>query len=967
MDINVIDFLKDIKHFEYYFSNRNLILGLMIVGFVILSVCLAEEIKQEIKSEECKESFIKILISVLISVIVGTGLNAAGMEIVFSIDHMPILLFSAAVIITTIIQGIECFRFYKNYGEIIKRANRIYIGITECTIFLLAVMGRLETIELLTAVAECLTMEVLNIFWKNYTYTEKNSKIDKQNQTVDIPIAKKEDLFESRKQQLNQVCRELERFDTEPFAVAVSGKWGTGKTSFVNVLKENLKNAEFINVRCGIEYNAKSVLTDISTQMQKIYAQNHIYTGKNNIIEKYFEKIGEAVEISGYEQASAIINKFQIKDDESYWEHKETMNKELKMFYELTQKRIYFIVDDMDRIINEKEREFLFQILRESIGLEYSVTLFSVDYDKLISEQMSREFLEKYINFQFKLCDVTFKEIISEYGQQFFGEAFWEDKSEYIKKEGKKAAQDIIENGIEIYDNIQDKMKEIEERGKNRGNGMKLWDDKQNPRKELEEKEKEDRKKYLDVLKKAGHRLQSRMKNPRKVKRYLSDIRTKLEVLDDVWFQNVECEKNEYSNGPWVKTIFEVAFLKTFLDEEYVKLSKVEGVEYLEKDSQDEYIIKMVISAVRDNITENETGRKIVNNIIYELYALNPNINKSERQKLLEEIDKSKIQEENILLYTEVGLDFERINQVVDYMANHSFKNRKHKCEAIIKIISILERRYSIDFEKSCEISKKIKKVIDDSMSTGYFGLEEKEKIEKCIQHFEGQLIYGRTSMIRTLLELLYHTDLQKNFQNMDSIDRLYAEILGINQLYPLPGFVKEDTKLKTLICYFSEVKKSFGNSKFQYAEKEIMYFLNPIIEMLEILKIWFQPQEENAVKENFRYYDSVNIEMRSKILKSSENLDQWLKNLEEYIAKNPENIEAGNAFIELVMEVEDNFKENNVDYIGIRKDELVKKLRAAYDFLQEKFPMEDEFGDRWKFCKIRLLRLEFADEQKKE
>lgn len=233
MDINVIDFLKDIKHFEYYFSNRNLILGLMIVGFVILSVCLTEEIKQEIKNEEWKESLIKTLISVLIIVMVGTGLNAAGMEIVFSVDHMPILLFSAAVIITTILQGIECFRFYKNYGEIIKRANRIYIGITECTIFLLAVMGRLETIELLTAVAGCLTMEVLNIFWENYTYTEKTSKIDKQNQTVDIPITKKENLFESRKQQLSQVCRKLERLDTEPFAVAVSGKWGTGKTSLV--------------------------------------------------------------------------------------------------------------------------------------------------------------------------------------------------------------------------------------------------------------------------------------------------------------------------------------------------------------------------------------------------------------------------------------------------------------------------------------------------------------------------------------------------------------------------------------------------------------------------------------------------------------------------------------------------------------------------------------------------------------
>lgn len=50
MDINVIDFFKDIKHFEYYFSNRNLILGLMIVGFVILSVCLAEEIVNDFMS-----------------------------------------------------------------------------------------------------------------------------------------------------------------------------------------------------------------------------------------------------------------------------------------------------------------------------------------------------------------------------------------------------------------------------------------------------------------------------------------------------------------------------------------------------------------------------------------------------------------------------------------------------------------------------------------------------------------------------------------------------------------------------------------------------------------------------------------------------------------------------------------------------------------------------------------------------
>lgn len=43
---------------------------------------------------------------------------------------------------------------------------------------------------------------------------------------------------------------------------------------------------------------------------------------------------------------------------------------------------------------------------------------------------------------------------------------------------------------------------------------------------------------HLEYLLDVEARLQSRMKNPRKVKRYLADIQSKLTIVDLVWFQD---------------------------------------------------------------------------------------------------------------------------------------------------------------------------------------------------------------------------------------------------------------------------------------------------------------------------------------------------------------------------------------------------------------------------------------------
>lgn len=310
MDKDVIKILENQKLFNWYFDNRNYVLLLGILLSIVISVYLSRRILREVEKIDYKGIYGKALAHTAIAIIIGTGLNAAGMEFKFAVNHMPMLLFSGAVLLTAGIQIIECTRYSKNYTEVIKRANIIFIGIIECVVLLLAVMGRLEVIELMAAVIGYITFKTSNDFIDSCVKVPLKYAANIDLLTEDYPVSRMEDLFESRKRQLDNLCKELEQSREEPFAVAISGKWGSGKTSFVNALKEKLGQAEFVNVECSIEYDVKAALNDLASQIQDIFKRNNVYIGTNSVIDKYFKKIGEFVDDAGYSGMAKIIDKF---------------------------------------------------------------------------------------------------------------------------------------------------------------------------------------------------------------------------------------------------------------------------------------------------------------------------------------------------------------------------------------------------------------------------------------------------------------------------------------------------------------------------------------------------------------------------------------------------------------------------------------------------------------------------------
>ena len=92
------------------------------------------------------------------------------MELKLKLKHMPILLFFYCSILLFFIQWIEFVQYKNTRKKIIKITFNIYIKIVECTLLILTLMNRLESIELVVAVLSIIVMR----FFDSVLDDEKN-------------------------------------------------------------------------------------------------------------------------------------------------------------------------------------------------------------------------------------------------------------------------------------------------------------------------------------------------------------------------------------------------------------------------------------------------------------------------------------------------------------------------------------------------------------------------------------------------------------------------------------------------------------------------------------------------------------------------------------------------------------------------------------------------------------------------
>lgn len=447
MKENLLEFLNLKKWFGIYYDNGTEILTVLCV--VIIGIALVVYLKNKIKRKGLIKRIVQYMAVLFSTVTIGLILQFSGVTLSFSVTYMPLFIFSLGVIVILLSFIGDLFLFKCSRLKLVVRMNKYLLMLIWGEVLILVIMNKLDMIELLTAICYTSCLGIISE-GVEVNIDEKQKQLNAQcDNSWILPINSEDDLFLSRSRQLDNFCQVMNKIDDEPYAVMLSGEWGSGKSSFINVFRKKKTNAEYVLVEGGFKAKTGEMLDDIGKQISSIFERNGILLKGNDFVRSYFQKVAQMLEGTGNEFVANIIKECFTEDDLDYNERKQKLNKELEMFYYLTGKKIFIIVDNLDRLV-PMEREKIFEIIRESVMLKNCVTVFLADYDAFQTELLNKDFMEKYINYCIKLVPLEFADIYFQARSKFVTEEFEQGKDETTCDISRKLRSDLITliNGI---------------------------------------------------------------------------------------------------------------------------------------------------------------------------------------------------------------------------------------------------------------------------------------------------------------------------------------------------------------------------------------------------------------------------------------------------------------------------------------------------------------------------------------
>ena len=228
-------------------------------------------------------------------------------------------------------------------------------------------------------------------------------------------ILGKEDLL-GRAKVANELSREIKSYKNEDsLTIGIVGKWGSGKTSFINMVLENFKgNDNYIVIKFN-PWNIssrKQLISDfflqLSNNLKKENVSGEIIStiGKSlGTLSKFFKPLGFITPLSVLstirditEKASEFINEYV----ESEKEDLETIKRKIDTELEELGKKLLIVIDDIDRLCDDEIRE-IFQLIK-SIA-DFKNTIYILSYDREIvtkaldktQQDKGEEYLEKIV------------------------------------------------------------------------------------------------------------------------------------------------------------------------------------------------------------------------------------------------------------------------------------------------------------------------------------------------------------------------------------------------------------------------------------------------------------------------------------------------------------------------------------------------------------------------------------------
>lgn len=204
-----------------------------------------------------------------------------------------------------------------------------------------------------------------------------------------------------------------------PMTIAVQGDWGTGKTSIMTMIKNELRNSKNLNLVWFntwqfSQFNLGDKLP--LTMLNKLI--NEVSSNKESENFKYVKKamVGVADAILGHISGGALEVSSFLDNEENLFEAVEKLKESFqKLVNEKAgdEGRVIIFIDDLDRIEPERAVELL-EVLKIFLDCEKCIFVLAIDYGVVtrgvkvkygndFSESKGKSFFDKIIQVPFKM------------------------------------------------------------------------------------------------------------------------------------------------------------------------------------------------------------------------------------------------------------------------------------------------------------------------------------------------------------------------------------------------------------------------------------------------------------------------------------------------------------------------------------------------------------------------------------
>lgn len=197
----------------------------------------------------------------------------------------------------------------------------------------------------------------------------------------------------------------------EAFVISIEGKWGSGKTSLVNLVEKEIQNkVEVMRFNPWLVADLHQVVKLFFDELITVLSRLSFDAKWNEQIKKDIKTLVSVIAPENVSVSTGVLSatwKLKPKSSPSKTQSLEAIKKSINGYLQGLHKKIVIIIDDIDRL-TDKETEFIFRLVK---GIaDFDNVIYLLLYDKEIvarsletfKKESGERYLEKIV--QYPLC-----------------------------------------------------------------------------------------------------------------------------------------------------------------------------------------------------------------------------------------------------------------------------------------------------------------------------------------------------------------------------------------------------------------------------------------------------------------------------------------------------------------------------------------------------------------------------------